>query len=63
MYHEDSLSQETPKGARDIMVAKANHWVIAFFPIGTICDSVDNNLCGSFNHAIMIQDSILPSLC
>ena len=29
------------------------HWARAFFPVGSNCESVDNNLCESFNHAIV----------
>lgn len=61
MYHKANLSQETPKGARDIMGAKPKHWVITFLPIGTMCDSVDNNVCGSFNHAI-IDSRLYPTI-
>jgi hypothetical protein len=29
------------------------HWARAFFPVGSNCESVDNNLCESFNHSIV----------
>ncbi|VAH56082.1 unnamed protein product [Triticum turgidum subsp. durum] len=29
------------------------HWARAFFPYGSNCESVDNNLCESFNNAII----------
>ena len=29
------------------------HWARPFFPVGSNCESVDNNLCESFNHAIV----------
>jgi hypothetical protein len=35
------------------------HWARAFFPKGSNCESVDNNLCESFNHAI-VDDRLYP---
>ena len=29
------------------------HWARAFFPYGSNCESVDNNLCESFNNDIV----------
>lgn len=29
------------------------HWARAYFPYGSSCKSVDNNLCESFNNAII----------
>ncbi|XP_044968916.1 uncharacterized protein LOC123428866 [Hordeum vulgare subsp. vulgare] len=53
MYRKAKLAQDTPEGARDIMRTEPKHWARAFFPIGSLCDSVDNNLCESFNNAIV----------
>uniref|UniRef100_A0A452Y127 Transposase n=1 Tax=Aegilops tauschii subsp. strangulata TaxID=200361 RepID=A0A452Y127_AEGTS len=36
-----------------IMKIEPKHWARAFFPVGSLCDSVDNNLCESFNNAII----------
>ena len=47
------LAQVTPDGARDMMNTEPQHWSRAFFKIGSNCDSVDNNLCESFNNSIM----------
>jgi hypothetical protein len=53
MYRKAKLALETPDGAKDIMKTDPKHWARAFFPIGSMCESVDNNLCESFNHAII----------
>ena len=53
MYRKAKLAQDTPEGARDIMRTEPKHWARAFFPVGSLCDSVDNNLCESFNNAIV----------
>jgi hypothetical protein len=47
------LAQETPEGAKDMMTTSPEHWSRAFFRLGNNCDSVDNNMCESFNHSIM----------
>uniref|UniRef100_A0A453H4Q7 Transposase n=1 Tax=Aegilops tauschii subsp. strangulata TaxID=200361 RepID=A0A453H4Q7_AEGTS len=36
-----------------IMRTEPKHWARAFFPPGANCESVDNNLCESFNNAII----------
>uniref|UniRef100_A0ACD5V3Z7 Uncharacterized protein n=1 Tax=Avena sativa TaxID=4498 RepID=A0ACD5V3Z7_AVESA len=36
-----------------MMKTEPAHWSRAFFPVGSKCESVDNNLCESFNHAIV----------
>uniref|UniRef100_A0A453NYJ9 Uncharacterized protein n=2 Tax=Aegilops tauschii TaxID=37682 RepID=A0A453NYJ9_AEGTS len=36
-----------------IMRIERKHWARAFFPVGSVCDSVDNNLCESFNNDIV----------
>ncbi|XP_045088448.1 uncharacterized protein [Aegilops tauschii subsp. strangulata] len=52
-YNKAKLAQLTPEGAKDIMKTDPKHWARAFFPIGANCESVDNNLCESFNNAII----------
>ena len=52
-YYKAKLAQETPEGAQDMMRIEPGHWARAFFPVGSNCESVDNNLCESFNHAIV----------
>jgi hypothetical protein len=47
------LAEETPQGAEDMMKTDPEHWSRAFFRIGSFCDSVDNNMCESFNNSIM----------
>jgi hypothetical protein len=46
------LAQETP-GAKDMMKTSPEHWSRAFFKLRSNCDSVDNNMCESFNNSIM----------
>ncbi|WVZ64352.1 LOW QUALITY PROTEIN: hypothetical protein U9M48_013885 [Paspalum notatum var. saurae] len=53
------LAQETPEGARDMMKTSPEHWSRAFFKLGSNCDSVDNNLCETFNNSIM-ESRFLP---
>jgi hypothetical protein len=52
-YHKAKLAQITPDGAKDIMKTEPKHWARAFFPVGSNCESVGNNLCEAFNHAII----------
>jgi hypothetical protein len=47
------FAQDTPDGARDMMDTSPEHWSRAFFRVGSNCDSVDNNMCESFNNSIM----------
>uniref|UniRef100_A0ACD5VJ30 Uncharacterized protein n=1 Tax=Avena sativa TaxID=4498 RepID=A0ACD5VJ30_AVESA len=54
-----SLAQETPDGARAIMDKEPHHWSRAWFKLGSDCDSVDNNICESFNKWI-VQARYLP---
>ena len=58
------LAQETPEGAQDMMKTSLEHWSRAFFRLGNNCDSVDNNICESFNHSIM-EERFYPviSMC
>ncbi|XP_039850356.1 uncharacterized protein LOC120708958 [Panicum virgatum] len=58
-YNRALLAKETPAGARDMMNTAPEHWSRAFFKLGSNCDSVDNNLCESFNHCI-IDARFLP---
>ena len=52
-YNKARLAQLTPDGAKDIVRTEPVHWARAFFPTGANCESVDNNLCESFNNAII----------
>ena len=52
-YYKAKLAQETPDGAKDMMRTEPVHWARSFFPVGSLCESVDNNLCEAFNHAIV----------
>jgi hypothetical protein len=52
-YYRANLAQETPEGAKDMMRTEPVHWARAFFPVGSKCESIDNNLSESFNHAIV----------
>jgi transposase-like protein len=52
-YHRAKLAQKTEQGAKDMMKTDPEHWSRAFFKFGLYCDSVENNLCESFNNAIM----------
>ena len=52
-YNRARLAQDTPQGAQDMMKTSPEHWSRAFFRLGSNCDSVDNNLCESFNNCIM----------
>ncbi|XP_073362798.1 uncharacterized protein [Aegilops tauschii subsp. strangulata] len=47
------LAQLTPDGARDMMQSGPEHWCRAWFKEGSCCDSVDNNMCESFNNWIV----------
>jgi hypothetical protein len=52
-YNRAKLAQKTPEGAKDMMKTAPEHWSRAFFKLGSYCDSCENNLCESFNNAIM----------
>jgi hypothetical protein len=52
-YNRAKLAQETPKGASDMLRTSPEHWSRAYFKLGSNCDSVDNNMCESFNNSIM----------
>jgi hypothetical protein len=52
-YHKAKLAQKTPDGAKAIMKTDPIHWCRAWFKLGSNCDSVDNNICESFNNWIV----------
>ena len=52
-YNKAKLAQKTPEGAKDMMRTSPEHWSRAFFKLGSNRDSVDNNMCESFNNSIM----------
>lgn len=58
-YHMSKLRSKTPEGAEAIMRTDPHHWSRAWFKVGSFCDSVDNNMCESFNHWI-IKSRFLP---
>lgn len=47
------LAQLTPAGAKDMMNTNPKHWSRAWFNLGSNYDSVDNNMCESFNNWIV----------
>lgn len=47
------LAQLTPPGAQAILNTHPQHWSRAWFKVGSNCDSVDNNMCESFNKWIL----------
>ena len=47
------LAQKTKDGADAILKTSPEHWSRAYFRIGSNCDSVDNNICESFNKWIV----------
>ncbi|XP_004953070.1 uncharacterized protein LOC101779108 [Setaria italica] len=49
----ERLAGETREGAQAILNTRPQHWSRAWFRLGSNCDSVDNNLCGSFNKWIV----------
>ncbi|EEE63217.1 hypothetical protein OsJ_18027 [Oryza sativa Japonica Group] len=53
------LAQETVEGARAIMNTDPSHWSRAWFRFGSNYDSVDNNICETFNKWI-VQARFLP---
>ncbi|KAM0916359.1 hypothetical protein ACQ4PT_010238 [Festuca glaucescens] len=52
-YNRAKLAQKTQAGAKDMMKTAPEHWCRANFRLGSYCDSVDNNMCESFNNSIM----------
>jgi hypothetical protein len=59
MYNKAKLAHKTHDGAKDIIKTYPKHWARSFFEVGVKCESMDNNLCESFNHAI-IDDRFYP---
>ncbi|WVZ51304.1 hypothetical protein U9M48_002459, partial [Paspalum notatum var. saurae] len=47
------LAKRTPQGAQGIMQTDPSLWSGAWFRLGSNCDSVDNNMCESFNKWIV----------
>lgn len=47
------LVQVTQAGAQAILNTHPQHWSRAWFRLGSNCDSVDNNMCESFNKWIL----------
>lgn len=47
------LAQVTRDGAQAVLNSNPSHWSRAWFKLGSNCDSVDNNLCESFNKWIV----------
>jgi len=47
------LAQKTREGAQAILNTHPQHWSRAWFRLGSNCDSVDNNICESFNKWII----------
>ena len=47
------LAQDTHEGARAIVNLGPEHYCRAWFKLGSNCDSVDNNICESFNKWII----------
>ena len=47
------LAKETRAGAQAILNTHPQHWSRAWFKLGSNCDTVDNNLCESFNKWIV----------
>jgi len=47
------LAQDTREGARTIVNSGPKHYCRTWFKLGSNCDSVDNNICESFNKWII----------
>ena len=58
-YNRARLAQFTVEGAKDMMNTDPIHWSRAYMKLGSYCDSVDNNMCESFNNWIM-ESRYLP---
>ncbi|KAM3191490.1 hypothetical protein ACQJBY_069026 [Aegilops geniculata] len=52
-YNRARLAQFTVQGANDMMNTAPEHWCRAYMKLGSNCDSVDNNMCESFNNWIL----------
>jgi len=53
-YNRAMLAQFTVEGAKDMMNTDPVHWSRAYMKLGSNCDSVDNNMCESFNNYILL---------
>lgn len=53
------LAQSTREGAQALMNTDPHRWSRAWFRLGSNCDSVDNNMCESFNKWI-VEARFLP---
>lgn len=49
----ESLAKDTPEGASALLNSGPEHYCRAWFRFGSYCDSVDNNICESFNKWII----------
>lgn len=58
-FYKAQLAQKTPGGAKAMMKTDPHHWSRAWFKLDSNCDSVDNNMCESFNNLI-ISARFLP---
>lgn len=58
-YNRARLAQFTVEGAKDMMKTSPEHWSRAYLKLGSDCDSVDNNMCESFNNCIL-ESRYLP---
>ena len=47
------LAKYTPGGAQALMNTDPAHWSRAWFKIGSNCDSINNNVCETFNKWIV----------
>jgi hypothetical protein len=47
------LAKATPEGARALLNSGPEHYCRSYFKLGSNCDSVDNNICESFNKWII----------
>ncbi|WVZ91385.1 hypothetical protein U9M48_037565 [Paspalum notatum var. saurae] len=52
-HNKALLAQHTVEGARALMNSAPEHYCRAYFKLGSNCDSVDNNMCESFNKWII----------
>lgn len=53
------LAEKTPEGAQALLNTDPHHWSRAWLKLGSNCDSVDNNICESFNKWI-VEARYLP---
>uniref|UniRef100_A0A8R7Q3N5 SWIM-type domain-containing protein n=1 Tax=Triticum urartu TaxID=4572 RepID=A0A8R7Q3N5_TRIUA len=60
-YCRAKLAQLTVLGSRAMLKTDPKHWCRAWFKLGSNCDSVDNNMCESFNKWI-VEARFLPIL-